>query len=68
MDAMTLHIDGDNRHVSVEVLLKQVAAALCGISLKAGEHRIEIDRQGGVWLNGMKVYEPARPLIAKRGA
>lgn len=71
MDSITLRIDGDNRHVSPEVLLKQVANALRGMSLKAGSHDIVIERGGAVWLDGSKVYEPARPLIAhvqKKGA
>lgn len=68
MDTITLHIGGDNRHISVEVLLKQVAAALCGVSLQSGQHEIVIERSGAIRLNDMKVFEPSRPLIAKKGA
>lgn len=68
MDSITLRIDGNNRHISPEVLLKQVANALRGMSLKAGSHDIVIERGGSVWLNGEKAYTPARPQIAKRGA
>lgn len=68
MDAITLHISGNNRYISAEVFLKHVAAALRDTTLKAGEHRIEIDSEGGIWLNGMKVYTPSRPQIAKKGA
>lgn len=68
MDSIRLHIDGDNRHISPEVLLKQVANALRDMSLKAGDHDIILDRDGSIWLNNMKIFEPSRPLIAKRGA
>ena len=62
MDAITLHIDGDNRHIAPETFLRQVAIALRDRSLKAGDHHIEIDREGSVWLNGEKVYEPTRAV------
>lgn len=68
MDSITLRIDGDNRYLSAEVVLKQVAAALRGVSLKGGQHDIVIERDGSVWLNGMLIYTPSKPLIAKRGA
>lgn len=68
MDSITLRIDGDNRHISPEVLLKQVANALRNMSLKAGQHDIVIEGDGAIWLDGLKVFEPSRPLIAKRGA
>lgn len=68
MDSITLRIDGDNRHVSPEVLLKQAANALRGMSLQSGDHDIVIQRDGAVWLDGQKVFEPSRPQIAKRGA
>lgn len=68
MDAITLHIDGDNRYISAEVFLKHIANALRDHVLKAGDHRIEIDGEGGVWLGVEKVYTPARPNIAKKGA
>ncbi len=68
MDYITLKIDGDNRYLSAEVVLKQVAAALRGVSLKGGQHDIMIEKTGAVWLDGSKVFEPSRPQIAKRGA
>lgn len=68
MDSVTLRIGGDNRHISPEVLLKQIANALRNMSLKAGDHDIVLDRDGSVWLDGMKVYEPSRPRIAAKGA
>lgn len=68
MDAITLHIDGDNRHISPEVLLVQIARALRDTSLKAGTHEILIDSEGSVWLDGEHVYAPARPNIAGKRA
>lgn len=68
MDSIRLHIDGDNRHLSPDVVFSQVAKALRSMSLKSGDHDIILDRSGAIWLNGMKVFEPSRPLIAKRGA
>lgn len=68
MDAITLHIAGNNRHISPEVFLAHVAKAMRDRSLPAGEHRITIDKEGGVWLGIEKIYTPARPQIAKRGA
>lgn len=68
MDMITLNLSGNNRHISPEVFLAQVARALRGVTIPAGEHSIIVDREGGVWLDEMKVYTPVRPLIAKKGA
>lgn len=69
MDKLTILLDGDNRYLDAETLLKHIAIALRGRELVAGVvHSLEVDREGGVWLNGMKAYTPVRPNIAKKGA
>lgn len=69
MDRLTILLDGDKRYVDAETLLKHISAALRGRDLVAGVvHQIEVDKEGGVWLNSMKFYTPARPNIAKKGA
>jgi hypothetical protein len=69
MDKLTILLDGDARYLDAEVLLKHISRALRGREFAAGiVHQLEIDREGGVRLNGIKVYTPARPLIAKKGA
>jgi hypothetical protein len=66
MDSLTVHIGGKNRAISPEVFFKHLAAALRGRDLLAGEHDVVIERDGCVWLDGTKVYEPKRPQIAAR--
>lgn len=69
MDRLSIQLDGDNRYVDAETLLKHISAALRGRDLVGGVvHQIEVDREGGVWLNGMKAYQPKRPQIAAKGA
>lgn len=68
MDAIILRIAGNNRHISPSVFLTHVARALANTSLPAGEHTIEIHRDGSVSVNGMVAYVAPRPLIAKKGA
>lgn len=68
MDTITLNISGDNRYISAEVFFAQIAKALRTTDLKAGEHSIIVDREGGVWLGVEKIYTPSRPQIAQKGA
>ncbi len=68
MDSVTLRISGDNRHLSPDVVFSQLAKALRNMSLKSGSHDIVIERDSSVWLDGLKVYTPARPQIAAKGA
>jgi hypothetical protein len=65
---LTIEVLGSQRVVAPEVFLKHATAALRGVSLCAGTHTVEIDRDGGVWLNGEKLFTPARPRIAGKGA
>lgn len=65
MDSITLNIAGNNRHISPSVFLSHVARALANMSLPAGEHTIEVHRDGSVSVNGMVAYVPPRPMIAK---
>jgi hypothetical protein len=68
-DTITLLLNGDQRFVDCEVLLKHLAVALRGRELVAGVvHQISIDREGGVTVDGLKAYTPTRPQIAAKGA
>jgi hypothetical protein len=67
MDKLLIRVAGDNRVVNAEVLLKHLSQSLRGIDMSAGEHLVEIDSEGGITLDGQKVYTPVRPAIAQKG-